>query len=123
MTDYTPGTFRLLDHLGNVVASGGSTQALAPLPDSTARKQMMAEWAQYKADAAEARLQQQRANEAQVRAICNDIARFGKRLDAFELRHADRKRRDAEAEAQREKQAIADMLARLPDADNPARIH
>jgi hypothetical protein len=81
---------------------------------------MLAEWAQYKADAAEAKLQQQRAHEAQVRNFCHSVSQLSRRLDAFELWHADRVRRDAEAKRQAERRAISDYLKSLPDADDPA---
>jgi hypothetical protein len=116
-----PGSFRLLDHLGNVIASGGTVaEAMAPLPDSIARKALLAELRQMRSDAAEAQAAQARANESAVRAFCDGVARLSHRLDALELKHADQKRREAEAKAQREAQAVADYIDSLPDPDNPA---
>jgi hypothetical protein len=117
----TPGSFRLLDHLGNIIAQGGTAaQALAPLPDSVERNRLLAELRQMKADAAEAEATQARARDASIRTLNDSITRLTRRLDALEIRHADKRRRDAEAKRQAEEKAIADRLARMPDADDPA---
>jgi hypothetical protein len=55
-----------------------------------------------------------------VLSFCDSVTRLSRRLDALELRHADKKRRDAAAKAQREAQVIADYLAKLPNPDDPA---
>jgi hypothetical protein len=120
MTEPTPGTFRLLDHLGNIIATGASSrEAMAPLPDSAARKTMLAEWAKYKADAAEARLQQRRAHASSIRTLTDGITRLTHRIDALELRHADARRRRAKERCEAEAKAILDYLDALPDPDNP----
>jgi hypothetical protein len=117
----TPGSFKLLDHHGNIIASGASSHdAMAPLPDSAARKAMLAEWAQYKADAAEAKLQQERAQEAQARAFCDGVARLDHRIGAEERKRAKEARRKAKEDAEREKKANQAKLDAQPDPDDPA---
>jgi hypothetical protein len=117
----TPGSFKLLDQHGNVIAHGGTAaQALAPLPDSTERNRLLAELRQMKADAAEAEATQARAHKQAVLSFCDSISRLTRRLDALELRHADARRRDAEARRQAEEHAISDYMDSLPDPDNPA---
>jgi hypothetical protein len=79
-----PGSFRLLDHLGNVIASGGTVaEAMAPLPDSIARKQLLLELRQLRADAAEAKETQARANAAAVRNFYDSVVRLTHRVDSF----------------------------------------
>jgi hypothetical protein len=90
------------------------------IPDTRARNRLLAELRKARADAAEAKATQTRAHESAVRTFCDGVARLGNRLDVLELKHADQKRRKAKAKAQREKQAIADYINRLPDPDNPA---
>jgi hypothetical protein len=121
MPDPTPGSFRLFDHLGNVLAHGATaTEAMAPLPDSAERNRFLAELRQLRADAEEAKATQARVHKAQVHAFCDGVARLSRRLDALEVKHSDEKRRKKKAKAQREKRAISDYLAQLPDPDNPA---
>jgi hypothetical protein len=80
---------------------------------------MLSEWARYKADAAEARLQQQRAHASSIRTLTDGITRLSHRIDALELKHADARRRKAKADAEPEAKAIQDYLDSLPDPDNP----
>jgi hypothetical protein len=121
MPDPTPGTFRLFDHMGNVIAHGGTaTEALAPLPDSTARKQLLAQLKQMQADAAAAQTLQARAHEAAVRAVCDGVLRLQHRLESFENKRAEQLRQRNAANREAEERAITDYLAQLSDPDNPA---
>jgi hypothetical protein len=117
----TPGSFKLLDHHGNIIATGASSrEAMAPLPDSAARKAMLSEWARYKADAAEARLQQTRARDASIRTLNDGITRLTHRIDA-EVAHRTRRHKAAELKAaEDEARRIQAKLDAGPDPDDPA---
>jgi hypothetical protein len=116
-----PGSFRLLDHLGNVIASGGTVaEAMAPLPDSIARKALLAELRQMRSDAAEVQAAQARARAAAVQSFYDSVLRLSHRIDAFERKRNAEIRAEAEAREEREAKAIQDKLDAMPDIDNPA---
>jgi hypothetical protein len=116
-----PGSFRLLDHLGNVIASGGTVaEAMAPLPDSIARKALLAELKQMRSDAAEAQASQARANASAVQSFYDSVIRLTHRIDAFERKRNAQLRAEAEAAAARKAKALQDKLDAMPDIDNPA---
>ena len=115
-----PRPFKLYGPDGQLIMSGAMSSCMEHIPDSRARNQLLDEVRKMRADAAEAQATQARAHESAVRAFCDGVNRLSHRLDALELKHADRKRRDAEARRQAEEQAVANYLANSPDPDNPA---
>jgi hypothetical protein len=90
------------------------------LPDSLARNELLANLKQMRADALQAEQRKADAIASQARILVDSVLHLQHRLDSFEKKQADKKRRDEEAKAQREKQAIADYINGLPDPDNPA---
>jgi hypothetical protein len=114
-----PGSFRLLDHLGDVIPQGGTADAMAPLPDSIARKALLAELRQMRSDAAEAQAAQARARASAVQSFYDSVVRLTHRLDAFERKREAQIRAEAEEQAAREAKAIQDKLDAMPSIDNP----
>jgi hypothetical protein len=103
---------------GSIIAHGSMSALTERIVDSVAR----ADATSLLVDAAKALGQiesiQQREQEARIadiRRLCDDVTRFGQRLDAFEARRKEKARLDAEEE-QREIQRALDAL---PDPDDP----
>jgi hypothetical protein len=96
------------------------SRVLEELPDSRARNELLNHLKQMRADALQAEQRKADAIASQARILVDSVLHLQHRLDSFEKKQADRKRRNAAAKAQREKQAIADYIESLPDPDNPA---
>jgi hypothetical protein len=115
-----PDSFRLLDHLGNVIASGGTVaDAMAPLPDSIARKALLAELRQMRSDAAEVQAAQARARASAVQSFYDSVIRLSHRLDAFERKRNAQLRAEAKEQEEREAKSIQDKLDAMPSIDDP----
>jgi hypothetical protein len=71
------------------------------IPGSRARNQLLAEVRQMRADAAAAQTTTIRARASAVHAFCDSVNQLSRRLDALELRHADKLRQRAHASVQR----------------------
>jgi hypothetical protein len=114
-----PRPFKLYGPDGQLIMSGAMNTCMEHIPDSRARNQLLSEVRQMRADAAEAQATQIRAHASAVHAFCDSVNQLSHRLDALELRHADRMRHDAARKRAEEAKAIADYLDSLPNPDDP----
>jgi hypothetical protein len=101
------------------IITGNLSQVTEYIPQSVARNERDQQLAQAERDAEETERFHDEVRARALQILGNGVTRIGERLDAFEVRKAEREeqqRRDAEAA---EAEAIELMLQSLPDLDQP----
>jgi hypothetical protein len=121
MTDTDTRQFTLTAPDGMIIAHGSMSAVTEHIVDSVARadaEDLLLEAAHAVGQLEALEEREQSAHAADVRRLCDDLTRFGRRLDAFEAKRKAQRKADAELEQLK----IQNMLDQLPSPDEAPPI-